>query len=249
MLWKPGPGRDTTCPSPSQRGVLHLDAKTDTKPLHVPVNVGYREEGHENGHNFHQDCLGRDWGSCLCSQPCCFTGSGQVRIPEHVRHVCRSGIRPALRDRAPKVCELRALCSHFHRRVDTPSRACGKGHLEIVWSTSPAQSMLRVTSNRIVNISMDGGATIPLGSLFHHPQSKGFLLFKRNFLHLGFVPVASCLVMGCQLPFSTMEKSSLASKGNTARDSGRLGGMNTHGPVPLELLMTRLTLPAACEPL
>lgn len=178
--WGPAPG----CQDRHQ-------ARDSGRALLVPVSVGYREEGHENGHNSHQDSLGRDWGSCLCSQPCCFTGSWQVRIPEHVRHVCRSGIRPALRDRELLKFVNYPLCSHFHRRVYTPSRACGEGHLEIVWSTPPAQSMLRDTSNRVVNTSMDGGTTIPLGSLFHHPQSKGFLLFKRNFLHLGFVPVAS----------------------------------------------------------
>lgn len=91
----------------------------------------------------------------------------------------------------------------------------------------PAQSTPKVTFNRVVNISMDRGTTVSLGSPFHHPQNKCFLLFKWNSLHFGFVPVTSCPVMGCQIPFSIMEKSFLASKGNTASDLGRLGGMNT----------------------
>jgi len=179
MLWKPGPGRHGTCPSPPRVGSCTWTPRQTASQgvggaLHVPVDVGYREEGHENDHNSDQESLGRDWRSCLCSQPCCFTGCWQVRTPEHVRHVCRSDIRPALRDRELLKLVNGPLCSrsHSHRRVHTSSRAGGKGPLESIWPMPPAQSMLRDTSDRVVNTSMDRDATVSLGSLLHQPQSK-----------------------------------------------------------------------------
>lgn len=122
-------------PSPAPAHQDRLQGVELRRALHVPVSVEYRKEGCESSNNSCKESLGSGWGSYLCSQLCCFTGSWQVRIPKDARHVCRSSITIALRDRERLKFVNDPLCPNFHRRVHTLNRTDGKRPLEIFWST------------------------------------------------------------------------------------------------------------------
>lgn len=150
MSWKrwympkslPGPG-----PAPAHRD--RLQGVESRRALRVPVSVGYKKEGFDKSNNSHRESLGSDWGSCLCSQPCCFPGSWQVRVPEDAGHICRSGITTAPRDGELLKFVNDPLCPTFHGRVHTPNRAGEKRPLEIFWSTHHSLHKARSGSHLI----------------------------------------------------------------------------------------------------